>query len=369
MVAAIGAEHQSEVSDTFHECELRWRSIRDFEAILEGPVAGEPSPAWLSEVLVDPETDPRCARCDPQFAAPGECAYALQGTAAQGAFIVPRALIQDQQRALLSELVTTWFRPPNRSNLWPRFTSDEQLDSDLTSFAREGREEGIEKLRWVTLGRQYDWTARTYLDEAPPLPSALSTLADAVVAAIPLPPEAEVQPFDAAICNLYQSARRPSDRLGGHTDEVEPNAASPLVTLSLGLPCIFLLGGRTRFEKPTPILLRSGSALVMAGRARHAYHGVPTVLVPPRLQPRGRGHPRNPRRRPGGEEHHDIYTPWQMEDGRFGVVPTAILHGGGSEESLSASNEAVDHLLTKVRVSFSIRSVVGCRPESSPASS
>lgn len=27
--------------------------------------------------------------------------------------------------------------------------------------------------------------------------------------------------FQAAICNLYHAARRPSDRLGGHRDDVE----------------------------------------------------------------------------------------------------------------------------------------------------
>lgn len=365
---AVCAGQQPESHDAFHECELRWRSIRDFEAVLEGPVAGEPPPAWLAEILVDPETDPRCSRCDLQPCASIQGAYALQGIAAEGAFIVPQAISQEQQRTLLSELVTTWFRPPNRSNLWPRFASEAELESDLASFAREGREEGVEKLRWVTLGRQYDWGARTYLDEAPPLPRALSSLADSVVASIPLPPEAEVQPFDAAICNLYHSARRPSDRLGGHTDEVEPNAASPLVTVSLGLPCIFLLGGRTRAQKPTPILLRSGSVLVMAGGARHAYHGVPTVLVPPQLQPRGRGYPRNPRRRPGGDGHRDVYSPWQTECGSAAGVPVSFLDGT-SVGAPSASDGPVDHLLTKVRVSFSIRSVAGGWPESVAAPS
>lgn len=363
MVVEVCAAQHPESHDAFHECELHWRGIRDFEAVLEGPVPDEPPPAWLAEILVDPEADPRCSRCDPQPSGSIPGVYALQDIAVEGAFIVPQAVSQEQQRTLLSELVMAWFRPPNRSNLWPRFASEAELECGLASFAQEGREEGVEKLRWVTLGRQYDWGARTYLDEAPPLPRALSSLADAVVASMPLPPEAEVQPFDAAICNLYHSARRPSDRLGGHTDEVEPNAASPLVTISLGLPCIFLLGGRTRDQKPTPILLRSGSALVMAGGARHAYHGVPTVLVPPQLQPRGRGHPRNPRRRPGGDGHRDVYSPWQTGCGSAAGAPSASLDDV-FVAAPSACDGAVDHLLTKVRVSFSIRSVVSCSPES-----
>ncbi|CAE7817469.1 abh1, partial [Symbiodinium microadriaticum] len=98
----------------------------------------------------------------------------------------------------------------------------------------------------------------------------------------------------AAICNFYHAARRPSDRLGGHRDDVEPDTSSPLVTVSLGLPCIFLLGKGSRAARPVPLLLRAGSLLVLAGAARQAYHGVPTVLVPPKLQLRGRG----PRKQP-----------------------------------------------------------------------
>ena len=65
---------------------------------------------------------------------------------------------------------------------------------------------------------------------------------------------------------------------GGHTDHSERNLEAPLVSVSLGQPCVFLLGGRTREAEPTAMLLRSGDALIMSGEARRCYHGVPRIV-------------------------------------------------------------------------------------------
>lgn len=223
----------------------------------------------------------------------------------------------------------------------------------------------MEKLRWVTLGRQYDWAERAYLaeDAAPPLPAALSALAETVCQHVGL-----VEPFvrfEAAICNLYHAARRPSDRLGGHRDDVEPAASSPLVAVSLGLPCVFLLGGPSRRERPTPVLLRSGTALVMSGTARHAFHGVPTVLVPPALQPRKRGGQR--RRAVGCESNVSVYRPWELtgvaaqaESAELEVAGHPIAAEGISLAAVGLTEEAaLTKFLSRVRVSFSIRSLHG----------
>ena len=72
----------------------------------------------------------------------------------------------------------------------------------------------------------------------------------------------------------------PSDRLGGHQDNVESDVSLPLVTVSLGAPGVFLLGGGTRQNVPTAILLRAGDCLVMSGKSRNYFHGVPTILSP-----------------------------------------------------------------------------------------
>jgi alkylated DNA repair protein alkB family protein 1 len=64
----------------------------------------------------------------------------------------------------------------------------------------------------------------------------------------------------------------------GHQDRSEENSSAPLVSFSLGHSCIFLLGTEDRADKPIPIILESGDALLMYGNARRYFHGVPKVL-------------------------------------------------------------------------------------------
>jgi alkylated DNA repair protein alkB family protein 1 len=53
---------------------------------------------------------------------------------------------------------------------------------------------------------------------------------------------------------------------------------APLLSLSLGASCVFLLGGADREAPVLPILLRSGDVSVLAGPARRFFHGVPKIL-------------------------------------------------------------------------------------------
>lgn len=55
-------------------------------------------------------------------------------------------------------------------------------------------------------------------------------------------PDAKPYLPDAALVNYYQ----PGDTLNGHRDDVEPDLAQPIVTLSLGCDAVFLVGGTTR---------------------------------------------------------------------------------------------------------------------------
>jgi alkylated DNA repair protein alkB family protein 1 len=61
--------------------------------------------------------------------------------------------------------------------------------------------------------------------------------------------------------------------LGGHVDDMEADWTKPIVSISLGCKCIFLLGGKTRDEVPTAMFLRSGDIVLMAGEARECFHG------------------------------------------------------------------------------------------------
>jgi hypothetical protein len=79
---------------------------------------------------------------------------------------------------------------------------------------------------------------------------------------------------EAAIVNYYPL----NGNMGGHLDDAEHTMEKPIVSLSLGCPAIFLLGGRSRTVKPTPILVRSGDVVIMSGESRFSYHGVPGIL-------------------------------------------------------------------------------------------
>ncbi|CBZ52950.1 conserved hypothetical protein [Neospora caninum Liverpool] len=79
--------------------------------------------------------------------------------------------------------------------------------------------------------------------------------------------------MNAAILNVY----RKGDRLRGHKDDAE-RVEAPLISISLGQPAIFLLGGVSRQVAPKAVVLRSGDVLVLSGPARWAVHGVPKLL-------------------------------------------------------------------------------------------
>ncbi|KAK9471875.1 uncharacterized protein V1510DRAFT_418644 [Dipodascopsis tothii] len=132
------------------------------------------------------------------------------------------------------------------------------------------------RLRWVTLGGQYDWTAKVYpsFDRASPAFPAFPPNLAALLAAL-----FDISP-DASIVNFYS----PGDTLSAHQDVAERSAAD-LVSVSLGCEAVFLCGP-TRDVPPLQLRVRSGDVIVMAGQSRFAYHGVPKVWAgscPPHL--------------------------------------------------------------------------------------
>jgi DNA oxidative demethylase len=79
---------------------------------------------------------------------------------------------------------------------------------------------------------------------------------------------------DVALVNHYTAEAR----LGMHRDSDE-HAPDPVVSISLGAPCVFRLGNTAHRGRPwTDVELRSGDLLVFGGESRLAYHGVPRLL-------------------------------------------------------------------------------------------
>jgi alkylated DNA repair protein (DNA oxidative demethylase) len=75
---------------------------------------------------------------------------------------------------------------------------------------------------------------------------------------------------DACLINRYE----PGARLTLHQDKDEHDYSQPIVSVSLGLPAVFLWGTNTRKDRPRRIRLESGDVVVWGGPARKVYHGI-----------------------------------------------------------------------------------------------
>lgn len=75
---------------------------------------------------------------------------------------------------------------------------------------------------------------------------------------------------DVCLINRYQ----PGARMSLHQDKDELDFGVPIVSVSLGLPAIFLFGGLKRSDKPRRYRLEHGDVAVWGGPARLAFHGV-----------------------------------------------------------------------------------------------
>ncbi len=126
------------------------------------------------------------------------------------------------------------------------------------------------KLRWITLGGQYNWTEKRYPAFTPPdFPSDLLSLLKGLF------PQTTPQ---AAIVNLYS----PGDVLSLHRD-VSEECDTGLISLSIGCDGLFILGLEDKLIpglfKHIVLRLQSGDAVYMADRARFAWHGVPKIIA------------------------------------------------------------------------------------------
>jgi DNA oxidative demethylase len=75
---------------------------------------------------------------------------------------------------------------------------------------------------------------------------------------------------DACLINRYATGAR----LSLHQDKNERDFSQPIVSVSLGLPAIFLFGGTTRSGKTTRVPVVHGDVVVWGAAARLRYHGV-----------------------------------------------------------------------------------------------
>ena len=100
----------------------------------------------------------------------------------------------------------------------------------------------------------------------PPMPDAFGQLATQAAG------RAGFHAFvpDACLINRYE----PGARLSLHQDRDERDFDAPIVSVSLGLPAVFLFGGLRRADTPRRVPLVHGDVVVWGGPSRLRYHGV-----------------------------------------------------------------------------------------------
>lgn len=124
---------------------------------------------------------------------------------------------------------------------------------------------------WVSDARGYRYESQDPLSGKawPAMPDAFLTLAETAAA------EGGFAGFapDTCLINRYAIGAG----MGLHRDGDERDFGQPIVSVSLGLPAIFLVGGADKQGKAQPVALESGDVLVFGGPARLIYHGIRPV--------------------------------------------------------------------------------------------
>lgn len=198
---------------------------------------------------------------------------AFQLKQCEGFIVIPNPFEPKYQRYWIERCLLDFPKKPNRTNLdahmerpsqvWHQCMKDDSPDL--------GKESLLMKLRWATLGYQYEWNTKEYFaDRVQAFPKDLHHICSYIAAVLGY----SAYSSEAGIVNFY----RMESTLMGHTDVSELDKAAPLISFSFGQSCIFLIGGPTKETKPVPLFLHSGDVCLMTGPARLSYHAVPRIL-------------------------------------------------------------------------------------------
>jgi DNA oxidative demethylase len=176
-------------------------------------------------------------------------------TMAEGAVLL-RAFARPIERELIAALRDIAAQAPFRHMVTP---GGHQMSVAMTNCGKAG---------WVTdrSGYRYDAIDPESGKPWPAMPAALWDLAGRAAA------EAGFGGFspDACLINRYE----PGARMSLHQDKDERDFENPIVSVSLGLPAIFLFGGPKRADKPQRYRLEHGDIVVWGGPSRLFFHGV-----------------------------------------------------------------------------------------------
>lgn len=158
--------------------------------------------------------------------------------------------------ALLAGVDTVTQQAPFRNMVTP---GGYTMSVALTNCGRYG---------WTTDARGYRYSRNDPLSGQPwpDMPIAFDDLARRAAAEAGFPGFAP----DACLVNRYE----PGSRLSLHQDKDERDYGWPIVSVSLGMPAVFLFGGHDRADKSQRVPLLHGDVVVWGGVDRLRFHGV-----------------------------------------------------------------------------------------------
>jgi len=133
------------------------------------------------------------------------------------------------------------------------------------------------KLRWLTLGSQYNWNTRSYPSESPtPFPKDIAVLVSTLFQNAFTP--------ESGVVLLYS----PKDYMPVHRD-VSEECQRGLASFTLGCDGLFIIardkypdadeGDEDREQEMVVIRVRSGDVVQMDGPTRWAWHAMPKVIA------------------------------------------------------------------------------------------
>jgi alkylated DNA repair protein alkB family protein 1 len=220
-----------------------------------------------------------------------------------GFLYAPQALSVPLQLELAYRSVSDYCEQPHRTNIdlcqpkknevpnfedkmWEMWKEEHRLHETSSKKQKpdpnaKRKYRSFKKLSWTTMGYHYDWTQRAYHEGCKSnMPTLVRDLA-IQFARTSLLLERKGSSTDvqftpsASIVNYYNQ----KSNMGGHKDDLELATDKPIVSISVGLPAIFLLGGKSKEDEPIlPILVRPGDVMCMGGDSRMNFHGMARLL-------------------------------------------------------------------------------------------
>jgi DNA oxidative demethylase len=127
---------------------------------------------------------------------------------------------------------------------------------------------------WTSDIKRYHYTSTDPLTDQPwpEMPALFLRVARSAANAVGWP---NFQP-DCCLINQYA----PGAGLGLHQDRDELDHTQPIVSISIGEPCKFILGGLKRNDPMRSVALQDGDVMVWGGRSRLRFHGIRPLPKP-----------------------------------------------------------------------------------------